>query len=257
MLEKLNLLSEYKYYFQITINAYDNQIERNLPPKNAIIEAFQKLSEKIGKEKVIWRYDPIILTNNYNIDYHCKHFEFLASKLHDYTRRCIISFVDMYKKTERNLSDQSSLSDQSINIIDNKSMMEIGSRLSRIALNYNMKIESCSELIDLSEVGIEHTKCVDDKLISEIIGQNIIVGKDKNQRRMCGCVASIDIGSYNTCRHGCSYCYANYNDNEVLKNISKHDTQSPLMIGRLENGDKITNRKMESYVNKQLNMFSK
>lgn len=236
ILEKLDLLSEYKYYFQITINGYDKKIERSVPSKSIIIDSFKRLSNKIGKERTIWRYDPIILTDEIDIKYHYKYFEALASRLEGYTNRCIISFVDLYKKSERNM--------RSINKkpMDNEKMLEIGRGLSDIANKYNLKIEACSEPVDLSAAGIEHAKCIDDRLISDIFGQRINLKKDKNQRDICGCAASIDIGAYNTCKHGCLYCYANYSDKTVQNNILNHDPHSPMLVGNIEPGDKITDR---------------
>jgi hypothetical protein len=236
IVEKLDLLSEYKYYFQITINAYDRNIERNVPPKDIIIEAFKNISNKIGKERTIWRYDPIILTNELDIAYHCKHFELLASQLEGYTDRCIISFVDLYKKTERNMNIIGS------DFIDNGKMLVAGRELSKIAGCHNLKLESCSEEIDLSPVGIHHAKCVDDRLISVITGRNTSMMRDKNQRKACGCVASVDIGAYNTCKHGCLYCYANYSDVSVKNNLIKHDPESPMLIGNTGLEDNITIR---------------
>lgn len=236
MLDKIDLLSEYKFYFQITINAYDKRIERNVPSKNIILKAFKKLSDEIGNEKVIWRYDPIILTDEMDVEYHCKYFALLASKLEGYTNRCIISFIDSYKKTERNM--------RSINqdYIDTQKMLEIGRRFSEIAQKHNFSIGTCSEAIDLSQVGIAHAKCIDDRLISKIIGQEINVCKDKNQRESCGCVSSVDIGAYNTCKHGCLYCYANYSDKAVRNNSLRHFPNSPMLIGSPEPEDKITER---------------
>ena len=120
-----------------------------------------------------------------------------------------------------------------------------------IANNYSIKIYSCSELIDLSSVGIEHGRCIDDRLISNS-RSGIRYKKDKNQRAECGCVESIDIGTYNTCRHGCKYCYANFSDIAVKNNIIKHNPESPMLIGNLEPDDKVYERKMTSYINKQL-----
>jgi DNA repair photolyase len=234
--EKLDLLSEYKYYFHITINAYDKNIECNVPLKDLIIEAFKNISGKIGKDRTIWRYDPIILTNELDMAYHCKHFELLAAKLEGYASRCVISFVDQYKKTERNMK---SIRQQ---FIDGKKMLEVGRKLSEIARRHNIKIETCSEAIDLSSLGIQHAKCVDDRLISEITGQKIKIAKDKNQREICGCVASVDIGAYNTCRHGCLYCYANHSDTSVKNNLLKHDCNSPMLIGNAGPEDNITIR---------------
>ena len=176
ILNKLDLLKEYSYYFQITVTSYDKQIERNVASKNNIIASFKKLSAEIGKKKTIWRYDPIILTQKIDIEYHCQQFESLAAELSDSTERCIISFVDMYRKSERNIKSISPIA------VSNEVMIEIGEKLSDIACRYGLKIETCSESVDLSSVGIGRAKCIDDKLIADIIGKSINIPKDKNQR---------------------------------------------------------------------------
>lgn len=241
ILNNLDKLKDYNYYFQVTINPYDKSIERNVSEKKYAIESFIKLSKKIGKEKVIWRYDPILLTKDMNIDYHERYFEYLASRLSPYTEKCIFSFIDLYRKTERNL--------KSIDLvnIDKEKMLILASKLSKIADKYNISLESCSEEIDLTEVGINNAKCIDVELISKIVGEELDIKKDKNQREICGCVSSIDIGAYNTCNHGCLYCYANFSDKSVESNKLKHDVNSPMLIGNIEEDDKITDRKMESY----------
>ncbi len=248
ILEKLSLFSEYKYYFQITVNGYDNSIEKSVPSKTRIIESFRTLSERIGKHKTIWRYDPIIITDKIDVEYHYKQFNMLASRLKGYTDRCIISFIDMYEKTERNMKSLNVMS------IDDKKMYEIAKLISQTASVYGINIETCSETIDLSSLGIEHTKCIDDRLISRIVGQNVNIQKDKNQRDVCGCVTSIDVGTYNTCKHGCLYCYANFSDKTVKNNVLNHDPKSPLLIGQLGKEDIVTVRKMESYIDSQISM---
>lgn len=250
MLDKLDLLKGYNYYFQVTINPYDKLIERNVAPKKQIIESFIKLSNLIGKKRMVWRYDPIILTDKIDTGYHKKYFEILAAKLKDYTERCVISFVDMYRKTERNMKSFHAMD------LSEEYMLEIGKTLSEIGATCGLKIQTCSELVDLSAVGIEHGKCIDDKLIEDIIGQKIDVQKDRNQREECCCVASIDIGAYNTCKHGCLYCYANSSDYAVSNNTMKHNPQSPLLIGDVEPDDVITERKMGSYKDGQLSFFN-
>jgi len=250
MLNRLDLLKRYKYYFQITINSYDPQIERNVLNKEKVIKSFIELSTLIGKNKTIWRYDPILYTDRIDIQYHIRNFNLLAEKLSNYTERCVISFVDIYKKSEKNMKSLN------CHVLGIKDMLEIGKKLSETALYYGIKIETCSELIDLSSVGIENAKCVDDGLISEILGQYIEIKKDENQRDICGCVSSIDIGAYNTCKHGCLYCYANYSDKAVFNNIKKHDPKSPMLIGDLQPDDKITDRKMEIYRDGQLSIFN-
>ena len=249
MLDKLDLLEEYNYYFQVTITPYDSTIERNVAQKDCIIESFQKLSGLIGKKRTVWRYDPIILTGKTDIEYHKKHFGIMASRLEGYTERCIISFIDIYKKTERNMKSFD------VAAVSEKDMTELGKALSDMASRHGFSVAACSELIDLSSAGIEHAKCIDDGLISDITGENIYARKDKNQRDACGCVESIDIGAYNTCKHGCLYCYANYSDSTVNSNILKHDPKSPMLVGNIEPGDKIADRKVESYRNSQLKFF--
>lgn len=249
ILDKLDMISEYKYYFQITINGYSKDIEHNVPSLDLVIESFKKLSKSIGKEKTIWRYDPILLTDKIDIEYHCNRYEEIASKLEGYTDRCVISFVDLYKKTERNMRNLR------IKNFDSITMLKIGRRLSEIARRHGFIIETCSEKIDLLSVGIEHGKCIDDKLISKIVGNKIKVNKDKNQRDVCGCVESIDIGAYNTCKHSCLYCYANYSEMAVKNNILNHNPKSPLLIGEREKDDIIYKRDMKSYIDKQMSIF--
>lgn len=244
MLHRLDYLTDYHYYFQITISPYDNKTEKYLPPKDKIIESFQVLSRRIGKEKTIWRYDPIILTKEIDLGYHAQNFELLASNLKGYTERCIISFVDLYQKTQQRMKRMKA------EVITDQRMLEIGTMLSKIADKYHFRIETCSEQIDLSEVGIQHAKCIDDKLISEIIGREMIVKKDKTQRDSCACAASIDIGVYHTCKHGCLYCYAYDSDRVVRNNLLKHNPESPMLIGDVEPEDGIIDRKMVSYINK-------
>lgn len=241
ILTRLEELKDYKYYFQITITPYDKKIEKNIRNKEDIIETFKELSKKIGKEKVIWRYDPIILSEDITIDYHLEKFETFAEKLSGYTELCIISFLDFYRKTERNMKLIRPLN------ISKEDMLNIGEKLSKIAKLYNIRMETCSEEIDLSSFGIKHSKCIDDNLISRIVGQNLNIDKDKNQREICGCVSSIDIGAYNTCNHGCLYCYANFSANTVKKNSVKHNKNSAFLCGEEEKNDKISDRKMKSY----------
>lgn len=242
MIDNLDLLSDYNYYFQFTLNSYDKTIERNIPKKAHIIDTFRTLSQKIGSNRVIWRYDPILLTDKFTKDYHYKYFEYLASKLNGYTDKCVISFLDLYTKTQRNLKNLN------IQPIKKEDMKEIAIKLVEIAKKYNLTIETCSEEIDLADIGIKHGKCIDDKLISEILGVNLNIEKDKNQREICGCVSSIDIGAYNTCNHNCLYCYANYSEKTVKKNIEGHNSNSPFIIGDSNENDKIKERKMKSFM---------
>lgn len=248
-MNNLSLLDGYVYYFQYTITGYGKALEPNVPPVENSIEYFQTLSQKIGRNKVVWRYDPIIITNEYSYSYHINRFENIANKLKGYTNKCVISFVDNYKKTLKNMSHIK----QDVYLPEN--LLKLSRDLYNIGQKHNITIASCAEEIDLSGIGIPHGKCIDDKLIEEISGSTLDIGKDKNQRDECGCIASIDIGSYNTCPHGCVYCYANYDMNVVRRNYAAHDKLSNLLIGETKPDDKITKRKVFSCKQIQQSLF--
>lgn len=251
MLNRLHLLTTYNFYFQFTITPYGQNLEPNVPPKEEAILQFRTLSQLIGKSRVIWRYDPILLTSDIDFLYHDHYFRYIASNLAGFTSRCVISFIDLYKKCSRNLLGLK------IENLTQKDMRNIAKSLSNIASEYNMQIVSCAEDINLSEIGIEHGKCIDDKLISEISGQELDIQKDKSQRRECGCVASVDIGAYNTCSHGCLYCYANFDSNIVKRNLSQHRIDSPLISGVVGPKDKVIDKEVLSCFRVQQNLFQK
>lgn len=236
MLESLHLLNAYPFYFQFTLTAYGNDLEPGVPSKNSIIiPAFQELSRRIGPERVIWRYDPILLTPKYSAEYHVRYFEELARRLSGYTTKCIISFVDQY----RHLGEQF----QSLNT---DQIFKLAVRLSEIAQKYGLMLEICAESLDLSQFGIRHGHCVDAELLEQIIGQPLSLSKDKNQRAACGCMSSIDIGMYDTCANGCKYCYANHASATVSRNLTSHDPFSALLCGNLTPEDIIRDRAVAS-----------
>lgn len=252
MIERLAEIKKYKYYFQFTITSYGRDIEKNLPNKrNEILLTFKKLSKRIGKEKVIWRYDPILFSNKYTYDYHLKAFSEIAQNLSGYTEKVVISFVDTYEKTRRNLSGIQ------LETIDNSLSMKFALELSKIAAINNLIIETCAENIDLSKYGIKNGHCIDKDLVERIVGCQINAVKDKNQRQECGCVESTEVGTYNTCLNGCKYCYANFNNEKVFANYDMYDPLSPLLCSEVTELDKITERKVKSIKvkNQQLNFW--
>ena len=241
MLDKLDLLKDYMYYFQFTLNSYGVDVERNIPSKNnVIIPAFQRLSDLIGPDRVIWRYDPIFLSETYTMDYHICYYEKLAKRLSPYTKRCIISFLDFYGNTQKNIA---SLAPFNCSI---EQQEQLAKSIAGIAHSYGLQVETCAEGIELEQYGIEHARCIDDRLLGQLIHCPLNVKKDKNQRLECGCIESLDIGAYNTCCNNCKYCYANYNEKAVRTNSGKHNPKSPLIIGEVGAEDKITERKMFS-----------
>ena len=229
----------YKYYFQYTITPYKKDMEENIQDKKEIIKSFQTLSAKLGSEKVILRYDPVILTSSYNTAYHKKAFEKLCRHLNGYTKKIIISFIDYYNNTYDNIKSHN------IYNITNEDMYIIAENFAETADKYNLKIESCAEQINLEKFGINHGKCIDDELIEKITGYKIKAGKD-GQRLACGCIKCIDIGEYNTCLHKCLYCYANINKDTAFKNYKLHNKFSPLLIGDVDTlKDKIIERNIK------------
>ena len=250
MLERLDELREYPFYFQFTLTGYGRDIEPGLPDKRKeVIGTFQKLSEKVGKERVVWRYDPILVNGRYTIEYHLKAFEEIAGCLKGYTEKVVISFVDFYAKTLRNTKDLY------IKSLSREEMREIAEGMAQIAKSCGLVIETCAEQINLQDVGIRHGSCIDKKQIEKIAGCSLSVEKDKNQREACGCCESIDVGAYNTCRNGCRYCYANYHEEQVRKCIACYDVDSPLLCGRIEPEERVTDRKERSFRNPQLSIF--
>lgn len=241
MMGKLDRLKDYKYYFQFTLTGYGADVEPGVPHKrDAMLPVFQELSEKIGREKVIWRYDPILFTNRYTPEYHIKAFGQIARALRGYTDKCVISFVDVYPKNRKPMGMLK------LGTLDDGQKLAFVSQLSRIASENGMAVGCCAEDMDFAQCGVQRNSCVDKSLIEAIAGCHISAGKDKNQRGSCGCMKSIDVGTYNTCRNGCVYCYANYRQGVVAENSKRYDPNSPLLCDEVMEGDRVTQRAMKS-----------
>lgn len=230
----------YPFYFQYTLNAYGQDIEPNLPSIQDKTDALKTLSNNIGKDKVIWRYDPIFLSSKYDIEWHLNNFEKLAETLSGYVESCVFSFFDAYPKVLKNIKGYG------VRTCNNEEANFLANKLATIGRKNNLKLKTCAESIDLENYGIEHGKCIDPELISKIIGCSINAIKDKNQRTECGCIESIDIGQYNTCQHNCRYCYANFNLKSVQTFNLQHSFESPLLTGTPSEQDKITLRKIKT-----------
>jgi len=210
LLDKLQFFCGYAFYFQFTLNPYYSDIETKLPPKKEIIETFKKLSDKIGPQKVIWRYDPVLLNNRYTVTYHIDKFNEFACQLRNFTEKVIFSFIDFYRKISLNVKTHG------ITEITTSEKNTLAGNFSKIAKENSLLIDTCAEGIDLSVFNIGRGKCIDNTLIAKITGRDFPAKRDKNQRVECGCAASVDIGEYNSCLNGCIYCYANYSQSIKL-----------------------------------------
>lgn len=239
LIDKIPGLSKYNFYFQFTITPYDKRIEPNIASKERVMEVFKIISGLIGPNRLIWRYDPILITDEISIERHIAWFKEYAESLTGFTKRCIISFID------RNNNNNKNLRDIRIEDFSDGQMKEIAGSFVEVANKCGMVIETCAEKIDLKDCGVAHGACIDGKFISEITGRRLDGKKDKGQRPACGCITSTDIGAYNTCPHGCIYCYANSNANTVRENYAIHNPRSPLIYGEVGPKDRITEREMK------------
>lgn len=218
-----------RYYFQYTITGYPATLEPHVPSLPEAIRTFRQLSKHIGAGRVIWRFDPVLISALTPLHQICTLFDGIASQLTGYTGQVIISLLDIYRKTERNLSQIAEL--QPINLLQDPDLQaETACRLAAIAHRHGMTISACAEPVDLSPWGILKSRCIDDVLIAREFDLQLASRKDPGQRPECGCVRSVDIGDYNTCLHGCRYCYATYNSTRVLKNRQRHHAWSPFLL---------------------------
>lgn len=197
----------YPYYFLFTLTPYGTDIEPGVPPKFLIIERFRELSRLIGRERVVWRYDPVILTRRMDAAWHLDAFRGLAHELRGCTERSVLSFVDDYRKIRRRMREIGAVEPE---VCD---MEAIAGGCARIAGEFGMELSACSESLDFGRLGVRPGRCVDRELVGRISGLEDAGGrgarrKDSGQRPRCGCAPSRDIGTYSTCGHRCIYCYA-------------------------------------------------
>lgn len=229
----------YHYFFMVTITPYDKDIEPNVRLKLEIIKTFIELSNLIGKNRIIWRYDPILLNERYTIKFHLQMFEKMCQLLYIYTNTVIISFLDIYKNIFNKFNE---LSDEDVYLL--------ADNLGRIAKKYHLEIKTCSEKYHLEQYGIKKGSCLEKSYIEDLIGYPLDIKTNQN-RINCSCLASIDIGAYSCCNHGCLYCYA-CNHQLVAKNMANHDENSEMLLGYLTDHDKVIKRNVFSNKEKQL-----
>lgn len=246
MMDRLSEIDRmgYDYYFQFTVTAYGRDIERNLPEKRELVESFKRLSEMLGPERVDWRFDPILKDLRYPPEKVSEFFENLCGKLHDYTERCIISFADDYSHGQNRAEP-----------FRTEDMLDMAERISGIAGEYSLPVFSCSEEIDLGSFGIEHCCCIDQKKVERIIGSRISAKKDAGQRALCGCIESVDIGTYDTCCNGCVYCYATRSEKSAWQKRQNHDPGYPMLTGEPKGTEIISDRTGTSQKIHQLSLF--
>lgn len=237
MMKRIDELGEIPYYIQFTLTGYGRGMEPGLPDKRELIRIFRETAETAGRNRMVWRYDPVLLNERYPAEYHFRAFEAIAEGICGCTDKVVISFLDCYGKTKRNMRGIP------LETPDTETMKRMGETFVKTAERFGMRVESCAEAVDLSDVGIWHGSCIDPAMAEQILGVPIHVKKDKNQRPVCGCVESVETGAYDTCLCGCKYCYANDSEEAVKRRRAVYDADSPLLCGTVEEGDRITVRR--------------
>jgi DNA repair photolyase len=235
------------YYFQFTLNDYEREnLEPHVPPLAQRLDTFRHLAELVGKKRVIWRFDPLILTDTLTVEVLVSRIATLATQIRNCTERLVVSFADIgvYTKVQRNLAREN----VHYREFTPDTMREVARHLQRIARETGLTIATCAEGIGLAEFGIEHNRCIDDRLMIELFPKDQklmeFLGyepdlfaapsrpylKDKGQRKECGCIVSKDIGMYDTCPHLCAYCYANSSCKAVEANRRRHRTEADSLV---------------------------
>ena len=248
MLPRMQELSGFRQFWSVTVTPYGKEIEPGVPDKEKVLDAFRELAGIVGKNCTCWRYDPIFLSDVYTAEFHIRAFEKMASFLTGYTERVVISFIDLYEKTKQNFPE--------VKEVPAADRLLIGETFSGIARRCHMKLHTCLEGTDLACFGIDTGGCMTKQVLEEALGEELRVpASAENAREGCRCLLGGDIGAYNTCRHFCRYCYANYDRESVLRNSRQHDPASPLLIGHLKPGDRVMDAKQIRWRTGQLKLL--
>lgn len=247
MLKYLDELKAYNQYWFVTITPYGKEVEPNVPPKERVMQDFIRLSENVGINCVGWRYDPIFVDNTYTVERHIADFEQMCKMLSGYTKVCVISFIDLYEKVKRNFPQAKE--------VTQSERIAIAKAFAKIAQTHGITIKACAEGNDLAPYGADCSGCMTRETFETAVGCRLNIPNRKSARAECNCVLGTDIGAYDTCGHFCRYCYANYNHENVVKNMRLHDPNSPLLVGKLNEGEVIHQAKQESWTDSQIAFF--
>ena len=246
MLPFLDKLKLYGQYWFVTITPYGKEIEPNVPKKEHVIESFKKLSDTVGVDSVGWRYDPIFIDIKHSVEWHIAEFEKMAGVFSGYTKTCVISFIDIYKKVERNFPEARA--------VQTKDRAVIGKVFVEIAAKNGMVVKPCAEGDDLAKYGADCSGCMTVHTFETALHNRLEVPKSKKNQRNgeCACLLGVDIGAYDTCGHLCKYCYANSNAALVKENMKGHNPESPFLTGGYMPGDVVHEATQKSWIDRQI-----
>ena len=243
----MDLLEGYGQFWYVTITPYGKDIEPAVPDKQRVIEDFKTLSGMVGKERIGWRYDPILVNERYTRDYHLWAFEQMAKELEGYTGIVVISFIDLYEKVKRNFPGISSVTREDKHFL--------GKEIVSMAKAHGMIVKPCGEGDFLSQYGADCSGCMTVGDYEKALGKRLIVPNKKPSRKECACYLSGDIGAYDSCGHLCRYCYANNDIEAVKRNMKAHNPDSPFLIGNYTPDDEISDVGQESWIDHQISLF--
>ncbi|MDO4584079.1 MAG: DUF1848 domain-containing protein [Planctomycetia bacterium] len=235
-----NITARFPVYCHYTITAYGKDIEPGVPAIDESMETLLRLSKIIGKGKLAWRYDPVLLTSQYTIETHLKTFERMTQRLTSSIDRCIFSFVEMYKKLEVNMPELIPLS------TEDRDTLAQG--LGAISAKYGMTIQTCGTNGDYTRYGIHSSGCMTLAILGNANDLQFRNLKHKGMRQGCHCIESRDIGAYDTCMNGCKYCYANKTPQKAFENYKRHDPDSPMLLGNLMPEDTLLPGSQKSFL---------
>ncbi len=247
ILNRLNEITDkFNTYFYYTITAYDIDIEPRVPTIEKSIETLLKLEEIVSAKRIAWRYDPVLLIDKYTIDYHLETFENMSKQLSGHIDRCIFSFVEMYKKLKTNMPEITELS--------NSEKTELAKGLGEIAEKYNIIIQTCATDIDYTRFGIQPSGCMTLDILGKANNIRFKKLKHNGMRKNCKCIETRDIGAYDTCPNGCKYCYANSTPQKAIENYKKHNPNSPILFGKINDTDIIQQGNQKSFLDFDQNL---
>ncbi len=218
-------------YFQYTITGYGPDVEPNVPSIEHSMETLIRLSETVGRQRVSWRYDPVLYTKNYSLQTHARTFDRMAGVLSPYVDRCIFSYVELYRKLNSNMPE--------IIPFTAEDRVQIAKCLGGIAREHGLYLQTCGDDDDLEKYGIHTNSCTTLEILGAANGLKFRNLKHRGMRKGCHCIEWHDIGAYDTCIAGCRYCYANKDHARAFENFKLHDPSSPMLLGNLRSTDEL------------------
>ena len=240
-------LSTFDTFWFVTITPYGTDIEPFVPPKEQVIDSFRKISDLVGKQRISWRYDPVFITETYSVACHIRQFASMAKILSKYTSQCVVSFIDLYEKTKKNFCG--------IRSVMHEEQEQLIAAFSETARECGMQIHLCCENTALVRENVDADGCMSKAVLENALGCKLEVPQKKLARAECSCLLGADIGAYNTCGHGCLYCYANYDRATVIANMKNHNPMSPFLIGNQREDDLVKDAVQKSWKNGQMDIY--